>query len=665
MLWSLISSLLIASAIDTEPVGGPSIDLTALSLEELLEIEVTSVSRKEEKLFEAAAAVYVITGEEIRRSGAASIPEVLRMAPGMEVARIDANKWAVTARGFNNLFSNKLLVLIDGRSVYTPIFSGVFWDMQDVVLEDLDRIEVIRGPGATMWGANAVNGVINIITRNAQDTQGTLITAGVGSEERAFAGVRYGGQPRDETYCRVYLKYSDRDDFVHSSGTRAADGWAFIQGGVRMDWAMSAVSSLTLQGDLYRGDAGQTYRIVDSMAPPYIRTFDGSIRTMGGNVLARWEHDSSMTVQAYYDRADREEAVTRAVVNTIDLDVQQRAALGRYHEFVGGIGYRFMNDRVTGSSTISFDPETHDYDLISAFLQDDISLIAGRLKVTLGSKFEQNDRTGWEIQPNVRVLYIPHGHHMIWGAISRAVRTPCRAEDDMRFIYNVLPPNPQSPDTPIAFVFTGSRDIISSELLSLELGYRVRPTDRLFIDAAAFCHRHDNLTTFEPGKPFLETAPAPEHTVLPYLADNKLASEVCGVELLGEWWISGTWHLKAAYTGLKMDMRLTSDGRDLTSTGAGGKSPRHQFFLRSSIDLSGRSELDLNLRYVDELPTLDVERYVTLDARLGWRLRENVEISAVGQNLLSDHHAEFVETSAPILSTEVEQGIYGTITWQF
>ena len=645
------------------------IDLTELSLEELMEIEIISASKKEERLFEAAAAVYVITGEDIRRSGVTSIPEALRMVPGMEVAHIDANKWAITSRGFNDLFANKLLVLIDGRSVYTPLFSGVFWEAQDVLLEDVERIEVIRGPGAALWGANAVNGIINILTKSARDTQGGFLVTGVGSEERGFGCFRYGGKVGEEVYYRVYAKYFNRDNFVHASGKEAADGWDVLRGGFRMDWDISDHNSLTLGGDIYDGDAGLTYRVIDSLEPPYERTFDFAVPIKGGDVLGRWEHTfsdvSDLALQLYYDRAEREDAVVEGYLHKFDVDFQHRFGSGECQEIVWGFGYRFMSDEISGDFLMSVHPERRDYDLLSAFAQDEITFVEDRLRLTLGSKFEHNDYTGFEIQPNVRLLWTPHDRHTAWGAISRAVRTPSRGEDDTRIVREVLPSGLISPDFPTAIVVLGSRDFESEELLAFETGYRVRPTDRFFLDVAAFYSLYDKLLTVEPGTPYREAFPPPEHVVVPLIADNKMEGETYGVELEGDCRVLDWWRLRAKYAYLQMQIHLYEGSSYTPGEDWEGISPHHQLSLRSSMDLPGRLELDLEGRYVDDLPDIDIQSYLSCDIRLGWNPIENLEATVVGQNLLNDHHPEFRAPHTPSLPTEVERGVYGAIRWRF
>jgi len=668
LLLSMVAGVSLAGAYDTEPAL--PVDLTELSLEDLMDIEITSVAKKAQKLSEAAAAVFVITNDDLRRSGVTSIPEALRMVPGLQVARIDDNKWAITSRGFNGRFSNKLLVLMDGRSVYTPLFSGVYWDMKDTLLEDVDRIEVIRGPGAALWGANAVNGVINIITKRAEDTQGGLVVAGAGTEERGFGAVRYGGKLGQDAYCRVYAKYFNRDDAVFASDEDASDKWDVLRGGFRMDWQGSGPDALTLQGDLYNGDTGETI-ITKSLDPSEPQTFDEDNEISGANLLGRWKHtisDTSETaLQVYYDRTERNSVILDQVHDTLDIDFQHQFTLGQRHEIVWGLAYRSVRDDIGNTFYGSWDPDTRDDDLYSGFVQDDITLIKDRLRLTLGSKFEHNDYTGHEIQPNARLMWTPHKGHSVWTAVSRAVRTPSRTEHDGRLNITVLPPGSLLPVFPghVVVGVVGDGDYDSEELLAYELGYRVQPTERLSVDIATFYNDYSHLRTLEPGDPFPEMSPSPVHLVFLSTADNKMEGETYGVEVAADWRPLDWWGLKATYTYLQIQLDLDRDSGDSISVSAEGESPHSQVSLRSSIDMMQDLSLDCWARYVDDLPSQEMDSYITLDVRLGWKVRENVELSVVGRNLLDDRHPEYEPEFIDTIPTEVERSVYGKVSWQF
>src|SRR5437879_4231967 len=381
------------------------IDVTTMSVEDLMNMQVTSVSKRTQKVADAAAAIFVLTQEDIRRSGATSIPEALRLVPGLEVARIDQNKWAIGSRGFNGRFDNKLLVLIDGRSVYTPLFSGVYWNVQDVMLEDVDRIEVIRGPGATLWGANAVDGVINVITKKAKATQSAVVTAGAGTDERAAGGVRYGGKLGDNTYYRAYTKYFDWGPSAYPSGMTAHDGWDALRGGFRADWTPAGANSLTLQGDVYRTRFDETLTVA-SLSAPYSNTFPNNGKYSGGNILGRWNHTSegsSMSLQMYYDNTTiTDHSLFGDHQNILDLDFQHGFHVGDSQQFVWGLGYRSIHDKNDASFTVSLQPNQVTLNQFSTFLQDEISLVDNRLQFTRGSKFEHNKFTGFEIRSEER-----------------------------------------------------------------------------------------------------------------------------------------------------------------------------------------------------------------------------------------------------------------------
>jgi len=406
-------------------------DLTELTLEQLMTVEITSASKKEEPLWDSAAAVFVITGEDIRRAGMKSIPEALRLAPGVQVAQFGANRWAISARGFNATFSNKLLVLIDGRTVYTPLFAGVFWDAQDTLLEDIERIEVIRGPGGTLWGANAVNGVINIITKQAKATQGGYVEVGGGTEERGFVGTRYGGRIGSDLFYRGYFKYANHDNLVTATGHEGIDDWRTYRGGFRLDWEPSTRDTVTVQGDLYKGDFGQTLPI-PSLLPPFSATRESRDDFAGGNVLSRWRHRMAdrreTSVQFYYDRTHRDELLFHETRDTVDLEFQHRFPLGARHDLIWGVDTRVTIDALNkiNSPTLVFEPRRRTDHLVSGFIQDQIALIHDRLMLTLGSKFEHNSFSGFEAQPNARLVYSPNAWNRVWTAVSRAVRTTCQ-----------------------------------------------------------------------------------------------------------------------------------------------------------------------------------------------------------------------------------------------
>jgi iron complex outermembrane receptor protein len=644
-------------------------DVTAISLEDLMNLQVTSVSKRAQKLADAAAAIFVITQDDIRRSGASSIPEALRLVPGLEVARIDENKWAIGSRGFNGRFDNKLLVLIDGRSVYTPLFSGVYWNVQDVMLEDVDRIEVIRGPGATLWGANAVDGVINIITKPAQLTQGGMATAEVGTEERTTEGAQYGGKVGDKTYYRAYTKYSDWVPSKDATGANGSDGWHTMRGGFRVDSSPSRVDSLTIQGDLYRTDYGETLTI-PSLTPPYSNTFPNDGNYAGGNILGHWTHAfsrSSTSLQMYYDNTNTtDNSLFTDHESVYDIDFQHDLHIGESQELVWGLGYRSIQDSNGSSSTVSLLPSHSSLNQFSAFVQDEVSLFDRRMRVTLGSKFEHNDFTGFEVEPNIRAVGVISQNQSVWAAISRAVRTPALTEEGLRLDEAAVPPGtpPFNSPLPVIEAIFGSTQFKSEDLLAYEVGYRVQATSTFSADIATFYNSYTNLRSAEPGTPFVEANPIPTDVVFPFVASNKMGGGTYGAELFADWRVLPRWRLTGSYSYLQMDIEKNADSLDPTPDNPDGESPRHQWYVRSSLDLPKRFEQDLTLRYVDRLSSLNIPSYYSLDANIGWKPIPNLELSVGAQNLLNDQHVEFIPEFINTVPMMVTRTFRGTVTWR-
>jgi iron complex outermembrane receptor protein len=646
-------------------------DVTAMSVEDLMNVQVTSVSKRSQKLADAAAAIFVITQEDIRRSGATSIPEALRMVPGLQVARIDENKWAISSRGFNGRFANKLLVLIDGRSVYTPLFSGVYWNIQDVMLEDVDRIEVIRGPGATLWGANAVNGVINIITKAAKSTQSALAAAGGGTETRGSGSVRYGGRLNQGTYYRAYAKYFNVGPSIDpATGRRADDNWDALRGGFRTDWASAGPDSLTVQGDIHRSGYGETLT-VPSLSTPYSSTFPNQGSISGGNMLGRWNHafaNSSTSLQMYYDHTSiTENSLFTDHQDIFDIDFQHTFHASESQDVVWGLGYRSSHDGNNSSSVVSLQPNQLTLNQFSAFAQDEISLFDKRLRITVGSKFEHNGFTGFEVQPNARLLWTVTRNQSLWTAVSRAARTPALTEEGLRLNSAVVPPGtPQNP-TPFPALISvfGSRQFKSEDLLAYEAGYRVQVTSNFSTDIAVFYNHYTHLRTAEPGAPFLEVSPTPVHVVAPFFAGNKMSGGTYGTEFFADWRVIPKWRLLSSYSYLQMDIRKDRGSLDPTADNPGLVSPRHQFYVRSSIDLPKHFEHDLDVRYTDRLPGLNIPSYYSVDTHFGWRPRAGLEFSVGSQNLLNRRHLEFLPDFINTSPTEIRRTIYGGVTWRF
>lgn len=620
-----------ASGQTPQSVQSPS-DLKRLSLDELQEIDVTSVSRRPEKLSETASAIQVITADDIRRSGATSLPEALRLASNLQVAQRDSRSWAISARGFNGTSANKLLVLIDGRVVYTPLHAAVFWDVQDTLLEDIDRIEVISGPGAALWGANAVNGVINIITKSAKDSQGVLVTGGGGSELRGAGGMRYGGHVGAGVQFRVYGKYFGRDNSALPVGRDATDDWNMGQAGVRLDWDASPVDRVTVQGDAYDG----------RIAQPAL----SHIAVSGSNVLGRWSHtlsnDADFSLQLYYDRTHRNIPGTFGEdVNTYDADFQHHVRVAERHNIVWGLGYRVDHDDIRNTARLAFLPARVSQQWFSGFVQDEVSLAKERLRLTLGTKIEHNDYTGVEIQPSGRLAWTLAQRHMLWGAISRAVRTPSRIDRDF-FVPGSAP-----------FIIAGGPNFVSEDVRAYEFGYRSEPHERLSLALATFYNDYDNLRSIEQVNP-----PAPVPTVLA----NGQTGTSYGAELTAEYRASGWWRLRSGYTALQLHIRPKPGSTDTTFGSAESHDPRHQWFLRQSLDLPAQVQFDLGFRYVGQIANQAVPAYGELDGRLGWQATQTLELSIAGQNLLHRQHAEF---GALATRKEIERGVSGKLVWRF
>ncbi|HEX3799949.1 MAG TPA: TonB-dependent receptor [Verrucomicrobiae bacterium] len=617
-----------------------------MSLEELMNQDVTSVSKEPIPYLQAPAAIQVITQDEIRRSGASSIPEALRLADNLNVAQINSSSWAISARGFNGQFANKLLVLMDGRTVYTPLFSGVLWDMQDYLLEDLDRIEVVSGPGGTLWGANAVNGVINITSKSAKDTQGLYTETGGGTELREFAAARYGGVLASNVYYRVYGKYFNRGDESpgdpHALGS-GGDSWRQGRGGFRIDAENIPGNTFTLQGDYFTGNED-------------IQPSVGNSGVSGGNILGRWSHpfseDSDMTLQVYYDRTHLalpktnesfdfivpfgEPAGTlKDTLDTYDVDFQHHFQLLNWNRVAWGLGYRFTYDSLQGAPTTTFLPPILKQNLFSGFVQDEIKL-GPKVILTLGTKLDHNDYTHWEVQPSGRLQWNVTSNQMIWGAISRAVREPSRIDRELRTPTGV-PPIIALFGFPSS-ILNGSESFTSETVVAYELGYRAELGPKLSTSLSTFFNDYDNIRSVSPGPPPF---------FLPETFQNNLTAQTCGLELSADWQVSDWWRLHGGYSLLNERVHVKPGQVDATHALNETADPANQFSIRSSFDLPQNIELDNELRWVDSLRVNNngspatVPSYFEMDARIGWKPKPWLELALVGQNLLHDSHYEF------------------------
>jgi iron complex outermembrane recepter protein len=647
-------------------------NLAQASLEDLLNIQVTSVSKKEQKLSRTASAVFVITQEDIRRSGATNTPDLLRMVPGLDVAEINGSTWAISARGFNAQFSNKLLVMVDGRIVYTPNFAGVYWDTVDVPLEDIDRIEVIRGPGGTIWGANAVNGVISIFTKKAGETRGGLVEAGSGYLQRGFGTVQYGGNLHGETDYRVFTKDFDQSHLLDLNGASGADGWHMFRSGFRTDSTLSSKDGLMVEGDIYDGSEGEMGFYLPSVTSPTIVPLAEQIGMWGGSLDSAWSHAFSARsdgmLQVTFNRYKRNDPLEPEKRTTADLNYQHHINWRR-HDIVWGLGYRFTTDRIGGSLTVSYDPPSKDLQLFSSFLQDEIALQPDRLYLTLGTKLEHNDYTGFELMPNVRATWMPSTHHMFWLAVSRALRAPSR--NDTNLIVNLgSVPGPDS--TPILLRFTTNPQFHDEHLLAYEIGYRSAVSNRLSLDVAAYYNQYDDVQTTEPSTPFFEATPLPAHIVQPFSYQNAMNGETHGIEVAANWRVTNRWKVSPGYAvqGIEMSTDPASQDR-VTPLFVEHATPRHSAQLRSHYDLSRTIVWDTALYFVDRLsnqgPTDDVviPAYTRLDIGVTWKPGERFAVSLFGQNLLQDQHLEFEDIFGSMQSSQMKRSGVAKFTWTF
>jgi iron complex outermembrane receptor protein len=664
--WPCLTGLLLSGTMLVAGALAAANEYLDMDIGQLMQITITSVSKRPQVLSDSSAAVFVITSDDIARSGVTSIPEALRMVPGIQVARIGSEKWAVTARGFNGQTANKLLVLMDGRSVYNPAFSGVFWNTLDTLLEDIDRIEVIRGPGGTIWGANAVNGIINIITKNAHKTRGSLVRLGGGNKEHLYSGLRYGAAINDTVSARVYMTYRDLDSFdLYMTGEDAHDSWDTLRGGFRMDGEGDRMS-WTLQGDIFTLNSDQIIDPYLEEQPPYRSLVDDNYDNAGWNILGRWQYrmarDNVVTLQAYYDRDSRNELVIGADHDIVDLELRDQLKIGRRHDLIWGMGYRYIHDSFRNTPQVSFEPVSQSENLFSGFIQDEILLVRDRLWLTLGSKIEHNDYTGYEIQPSGRLLYKPAREHIFWGAVSRAVRTPSRVEQDGRIFTAIVA---DLPPYPALFYIEGSDAYTSEKVLTYELGYRWLASSSFSVDLSLFYNDYDDLRTSTPLTPFSDPV---------LFFENKSYGTSHGLELALDWQARPWLLFQLSYAYANFDLKTTNGDVGLDFIVVDEKTtPHNQVSLRSNINWGEGWQGNVWLRYVDSFAasgkevtaTLDtIDSYLTADVNVSWQVTDKVNVMLIGQNLLDGGHLEFFsEYLAPM--TEIGPSVLGKVTWRF
>ena len=616
--------IIILGLLFVSPAYADNVDWGKLSLDQLSNVEVTSVSKKTERAFDAAAAVYVITKEDIRRSGARSIPEALRLAPGVQVARSSANQWAIAIRGFNDQFSNKLLVLIDGRSVYTPLFSGVYWDEQDTMIEDVKQIEVIRGPGAALWGSNAVSGVINIITEDAANTQGKFVTATIGNNNKE-GGSRVGGKIGDDAFYRIYAKYTTNAAERTSTGGSAGDSNYSARTGFRIDWDKNVNDMITVQGDVFSIDTNQN-EVLPSLTPPYTLLTADNEKAAGGNIMAKWQHKyedgADSKLQIYADNDSRYINYLKQKITTFDVDFQHSLPTMQRNEITLGTGYRLVMDNFGRTPYINLNPTDRNTGLYNAFVQDKIHLVEDALFLTLGTKYEFNSFTGNEIQPSARLSYLPTNTQTLWTSVSRAVRLPNRSMDNITFPVGGTPSG--------YFELIGDKSVgfptVESEVLvAYEAGYRIQPIKPLTLDITAFYNDYSKLISNTAATP-IELTPT-----------NLNSGEAHGFEVSSKWEATGNWDVSANYTLFRTYLHLAG----VTSVSTTGKSPESQYNLTSHYQFPHNIEMSNTLYRVGALPTITIPAYTRFDTNITWKATDTMELSLVGQNLLDNTHPEF------------------------
>ncbi|HVD93578.1 MAG TPA: TonB-dependent receptor [Vicinamibacterales bacterium] len=662
----LIVGLLASQAAPARAQSPPVFDLGKATLEDLMNITITSASGKEQRAGDVAAAIYVITQDDIRRSGMTTLPDLLRMVPGVQVARVNANKWAVSVRGFNGQFSNKLLVLVDGRSVYSGLFAGVWWDAEDLIFEDIDRIEVIRGPGAAIWGANAVNGVINILTKSAADTKGALVRVGGGTRESGQATIRYGGSFGSTAY-RVYAQGSTQGESLLAPGVGGQDSWRHATVGFRTDWR-GGPRALILEGAVANAHSNALWINFDPVPAP---NRPGTVRALsaidGGSLLGRFTHHrpggASFQMQSSVHIADRHEPVADYDQKEADVDVQYRTPIGWRHDLVAGGGFRVTHQRFVGRTGYSLTPETSNDERVNAFAQDEIPFSANRVKLTLGARVEHDELAGWGVQPTARLTWeiVPTREHL-WMAASRALRTPSLAERGLRAAF---PPVFGAGPLPVVVTLLGSPDARTEELADIETGYRLNLASMATVAVTGFYGRYQNLRTSESLAPSLARGPYGPYISAPVKVGNLLRATTRGLEFDAHLTPFRSWRLDASYTAFGLTPHLDAASRDSTAGAYDGDAAGQQWLVHSGVSLMRRADLDVTVYRVGALEQLEVRAYTRADARLEVPLTRRLTVSVVGQNLLDASHAEYVGSGATVVQTLVPRSACVQLVWRY
>jgi iron complex outermembrane receptor protein len=694
-LRTILAALALTGAAAAQGQAPGPVRLSESRIEDLINIEVTSVSKKQQKLTRAAAAVYVITSEDLRRSGATSIMEALRMVPGVQVARMGSNAWAISARGFNGRLSDKLLVMIDGRTVYSPLFSGVFWDAQDLRPEDIDRIEVIRGPGGAIWGANAVNGVINIIGKPASQTRGGLLSVSAGNENRPLAHVRYGARVRPDLALRFHASGTRRGSMASLEGGGAGDRWKTLRSGFRLDWAARPRDQITIEGDVAEGHIHDRIRY-PLVTPPFARQVDQVTESESASVVGSWKRSfsdsSDIRLQVYWDHNRRDWALVRLHVDTVDADFRHRWAVSPRQEWIWGAGFRRVSTDLGNSELYRFNPARRATDLKTAFAQYELALAPERLWLTLGSRFESSFFSEFEAQPAAMLTWQIARNHSAWGSAARAVSTPSQYHRDLTALVDVIP-DPSSllgsiggapgmfgggmpfdlSKIPLYLSIEATPDTASQAVIAYEAGYRALLFRSVNLDLAAFVNDYRSLLTLEPRSPAVSLAPPQPHIALAMQWGNNIYGRTRGLEAAIQWQPAARWRLHFSGSLLDQHLRLRPESRDFSFQRGAARNPKHQVHTRSYFDLTRTVEIDAAWYYTGKLgpgisrsdPGKIVPSYHRLDVRLGWRPRPWIEASLVGQNLTSARHLEFSSEDPSMFPAEIRRSAYVGILWRF
>jgi len=682
----LVIPACLPGALAAQPGSGDG-SLLDLSIEELLHVEITSAAKKTQRISETAAAAFVITQDDIKRSGARSIPEILRMVPGLEVAQIDANKWAVSARGFNGRFANKLLVLMDGRTLYTPSFGGVFWDVQDTLMSDIERIEIIRGPGGTLWGANAVNGVINIITRSSNDTRGGELIADAASGPSRSGSLRYGGSLDDTFTYRAYAKYLDESGNEDMSGRPTADGWNIGRVGSRADWRPTSDDQVSLTAEAYRGQSGETISR-PLIQPPYSDIQNADEDTSGGFAIGKWHRQWSagreLQVQAYFDETHRNGLLFGEQRDSTVLEVQYHLPVGSRQDVVTGAGLRSDSYHFNQTQNVSVTPQSPTNVGYNVFGQDEVQLIANRLALTMGVDLEHNPLSEKSVDalPSGRLLWTLNEANHVWAAVTKAISTPSYEDTGatVQYAAPIAPPGLGGNPFPVPLVVSviGNPNVASENLIAHELGYRTQLSSNVTLDATLYRHDYDRLrgeaTTAvycDPSKISVAANPQCLYSATDVVDQlqflNAERGHSSGFELAADWVPMSRLRLHGAYTYMKLALAPDIANPELVSEAntTMGSSPRNQFSGRADVNLAHNVDLDVSVRHVDALPAVPVPAYWSADTNVTWRFDKQLEFSLTGRNLLQPGHLEFVSELADVVPTRIERTVTARFRWTF